>query len=164
MGLNPTQRQQISKPIKLNVLHSVRSPTCKIVDQSSRPCLLVQGKVALVSAILSDFSPGNKSLWKQNPCPFVYIYDKISDLDICVDARYIHGNTCTCAHVQSTSTSLLVYLPSPPLPPLCPGTMATWRGSSVAHVHQMPNSVTSLSTATSTSECMQLTPSPSAKK
>ena len=51
-----------------------------------------------MSAVLSDFSPGNKSLWKQKPCPFVYIYDKISDLDICVDARYMEIHV----HVQST--------------------------------------------------------------
>ncbi len=27
------------------------------------------------------------SLWKQKPCPFVYVYDKMSNLDLCIDAR-----------------------------------------------------------------------------
>ena len=38
-------------------------------------------------AVLSDFGSGGKSLWKHKPCPFVYLYDKISDLDLCIDAR-----------------------------------------------------------------------------
>ncbi len=41
-------------------------------------------------AVLSDIA-GGKSLWKHKPCPFVYLYDKISDLDLCIDARY-YGN------------------------------------------------------------------------
>ena len=47
----------------------------------------LQGKVSVMSSVLADYPPGTRSLWKQKPCPFVYIYDKISDLDICIDAR-----------------------------------------------------------------------------
>ena len=46
-----------------------------------------KGKVSVLSAVLADYPPETRSLWKQKPCPFVYIYDKISDLDICIDAR-----------------------------------------------------------------------------
>ena len=50
-----------------------------------------QGKITVKHAVLSDTSPGGRSLWKHRPCPFVYLYDKISDLDLCIDARH-YGN------------------------------------------------------------------------
>lgn len=36
--------------------------------------------------MLNDIAEG-KSLWKHKPCPFVYLYDKISDFDLSIDAR-----------------------------------------------------------------------------
>ncbi|KAL5515516.1 hypothetical protein EMCRGX_G000692 [Ephydatia muelleri] len=50
-----------------------------------------KGKITVKHAVLSDASIGGKSLWKHKPCPFVYLYDKISDLDLCIDARH-YGN------------------------------------------------------------------------
>lgn len=46
-----------------------------------------QGKVTVKQAVLTDLPLGTKSLWKHKPCPFVYLYDKISGLDLCIDAR-----------------------------------------------------------------------------
>ena len=70
----------------------------------------VQGKITVKQAVLSDLASGGKSLWKYRysymrwlclmccntplllspsvrPCPFVYLYDKVPDLDLCIDAR-----------------------------------------------------------------------------
>ncbi len=41
-------------------------------------------------AVLNDLAVG-KSLWKHKPCPFVYLYGKISEFDLCIDARS-YGN------------------------------------------------------------------------
>lgn len=50
-----------------------------------------KGKITVKHAVLNEMSPGGKSLWKHRPCPFAYLYDKISDIDICIDARH-YGN------------------------------------------------------------------------
>ena len=51
------------------------------------PYVSSQGKVTVLSSVLVDFPPNTKSLWKNKPCPFVYMYDKISGLNVCIDAR-----------------------------------------------------------------------------
>lgn len=50
----------------------------------------MQGKIAVKQDILSDLVTGSRtsSLWKHKPCPFVYLYDKIANIDLCIDSRY----------------------------------------------------------------------------
>ena len=45
--------------------------------------------MTLKSDVLSSLP--DKCLWRHTPSPFLYQYDKITDLDICIDARN-HGN------------------------------------------------------------------------
>lgn len=67
--------------------------------------------MSVLSAVMADFSPGARSPWKHNPCPFVYIYDKIGDLDICIDARFV------LAYLSSSSSSSLA-IPLELVPPI----------------------------------------------
>ena len=49
-----------------------------------------QGKITVKHLVVSEVAAeGVKSLWRQRPCPFVYSYDKISGIDMCIDARYV---------------------------------------------------------------------------
>lgn len=79
---------------------------CDFGSDTVTVSLVVQGKVADMSAVLADFPPGTRSLWKHRPCPFVYIYDKISGLDLCIDARSAltpsHHHTLTLPHHHIT--------------------------------------------------------------
>ena len=55
-----------------------------------------QGKIAVKQDILSDLVTGSRtsSLWKHKPCPFVYLYDKIANIDLCIDSRYVIMVVC----------------------------------------------------------------------
>lgn len=47
--------------------------------------------MAMKQDILHELNLGSRmSLWKYKPCPFVYIYDKIVNLDLCIDSRYVY--------------------------------------------------------------------------
>ena len=48
---------------------------------------LSQGKITVKQSVINDVAPESKSLWRHKPCPFVYCYDKISGVDMCIDAR-----------------------------------------------------------------------------
>ena len=48
---------------------------------------LSQGKITVKQLVVNDIAPESKSLWRHKPCPFVYCYDKIAGVDMCIDAR-----------------------------------------------------------------------------
>ena len=48
---------------------------------------LSQGKITVKQSVINDVAPESKLLWRHKPCPFVYCYDKINGVDMCIDAR-----------------------------------------------------------------------------
>ena len=46
-------------------------------------------KQEVLNDLNSASGKASSSLWKYKPCPFVYLYDKIANLDLCIDSRYV---------------------------------------------------------------------------
>ena len=54
--------------------------------------LISQGKITAKQLVVNEIAPETKSLWQHKPCPFVYCYDKIAGVDMCIDARYMQNS------------------------------------------------------------------------
>ncbi|XP_065912413.1 uncharacterized protein [Dysidea avara] len=68
-----------------------------------------KGKFTLRNVVTAELGITGKFLWKSRPCPYVYCYEKIPGIDLCIDARQ-YGNLARFMRRSCTPNSELKHI------------------------------------------------------